>query len=254
MAVTSIFHCAAENIGDRMCGPGQYLWPAENKNFRVSTMRAPSNRVIVGGGQIFSQLPKIVAHIKNRNPRARIVGWGVGLPTRENLRRNVEEAVSSFDAFGTRNYQWRNELRFVPCGSCLSALFDKTSEAKHEVVVFEHRKKAAPENIPNGIPVMRNDSLDAASVINFLASGEIVVTSSYHGVYWAQLLGRKVICIPYNDKFETFQHSPTFAEPGSWKDYLASAKCTEPLLEEYRSINIKYYHDVLEIFEDANER
>lgn len=252
MGVTNIFHCAAENIGDRMCGPGQYLWPSENKNLRVSTMRTPSSKVVVGGGQIFSQLPRIVAFIKEKNPKARIVGWGVGLPTKRTARTNVEKVTSSFDAFGTRNYQWRNEVRFVPCGSCLSTLFDNTPEPTHEVVIFEHCKKTAPENAPNSIPVMRNDTMDAASVINFLASGETIVTSSYHGVYWAQLLGRKVICIPYNDKFETFQYLPKLAEPDNWKDCLASATNVEPLLEEYRSINIKYYHDILNIFEDSN--
>lgn len=85
-------------------------------------------------------------------------------------------------------------------------------------------------------------------VIDFIASGETIVTSSYHGVYWAQLLGRRVICLPYNDKFETFQHRPTMAEAGDWRSGLAGVSETPPLLEEYRALNHAFAQQALEIW------
>jgi polysaccharide pyruvyl transferase WcaK-like protein len=86
-------------------------------------------------------------------------------------------------------------------------------------------------------------------VIDFIASGQTVVTSSYHGVYWAQLLGRRVICLPYNNKFETFQHRPAMGEAGNWRSSLALENQTPPsLLEEYRALNHAFARQALELW------
>ena len=91
---------------------------------------------------------------------------------------------------------------------------------------------------------MNNSSCPPKQAIDFIASGETVVTSSYHGVYWAQLMGRKVICIPFNDKFTTFQHAPTIAESDNWPSHVRRAMGTQPLLDEYRALNISFAQKV----------
>ena len=96
---------------------------------------------------------------------------------------------------------------------------------------------------------MNNKNQNPQSVIDFIAKGETVVTSSYHGVYWAQLLGRKVVCIPYNRKFSTFQYIPVTASENSWKSMIKRAHRTESLLEEYRDINIRFAKQVAELME-----
>lgn len=91
---------------------------------------------------------------------------------------------------------------------------------------------------------MDNAMKDPVSVVDFIASGDTVVTSSYHGVYFAQLLGRKVVCIPYNQKFYAFQNRPTMAEHDNWEHAVRSAQRYDPLLEEYRHINLKFARKV----------
>lgn len=245
--ITNIFHCDARNIGDQMCGPAQYLWSDRSINLREDTTQVPTERVVVGGGQIFSQLPGLVHSVRGAQPNSKIAGWGVGLPIKGRKDQFVREVVSAFDVFGTRNYEWRDEIPFVPCASCLSQAFELDCSPKHEVVIYEHRRKPAPENVPSTIPVLKNDLLDIVRVIDFLASGETVVTSSYHGVYWAQLLGRKVICLPYNEKFRTYQYCPTMANPNDWLQKLKTAKKVGPLLGEYREINMKFRAQVEKI-------
>ncbi|MGB0843298.1 MAG: hypothetical protein ACPGVN_00975 [Alphaproteobacteria bacterium] len=97
---------------------------------------------------------------------------------------------------------------------------------------------------------MNNGGSSAQAAIDFIGSGKTVVTSSYHGVYWAQLLGRKVVCLPYNNKFETFQHQPTFADETNWEAALSTAIQTDPLLEEYRSLNKAFATQVEKLFDE----
>ncbi len=96
--------------------------------------------------------------------------------------------------------------------------------------------------------MLTNRGLPAKQVLEFIAKGETVVTSSYHGVYWAQLLGRKVICVPYGEKFRTFQHLPTYAEPEDWQGIVRLASQTDPLLEQYRQLNLQFAKKVSKLW------
>ena len=85
---------------------------------------------------------------------------------------------------------------------------------KRRVGVYEHRDY--PLRV--GRPVapadrMRNDDQEAAAdplrVLEFLGSSEVVVTSAYHGLYWATLLGRKVVVANmFSSKFAAFPYPP----------------------------------------------
>lgn len=245
--IVNFFHFAADNVGDQMSGPGQYLWPSNCQSAPIGPAYLERlNVAIVGGGQIFSKMGMTVASILEQNPKARVVAWGVGLPPIGTRDRAVSEVAKAFSAFGTRNYDRREEFSFVPCASCLSPLFDQVSSPQHELVVYLHRRKAGPIDIPKGIPTLTNAMRPPKEVIDFIASGDVVVTSSYHGVYWAQLLGRRVICVPYNNKFGTFQHKPTMAEPNRWLSAIDASTRTEPLLNEYRNLNRAFAERALE--------
>jgi hypothetical protein len=234
----NVFHCTADNIGDLMSGPSQYLWPAMAQVAPI-TKKLPANidTAILGGGQIFAQLDKLSAENSERINPVKLIAWGVGLPVHGVRDTTVHKVAQRFHAFSTRNYDWKNVLPFVPCASCLSRTFDTSKAPQHEVVIYNHKKKPGAADVPNGVPVMTNSVDDPRLAIEFIASGETIVTSSYHGVYWAQLLGRRVVCIPYNNKFLTFQNLPSFAAPYDWRQSVTSAKRFPPTLEEYRSIN-----------------
>lgn len=234
----NVFHSTADNIGDQMCGPAQYLWPTIARAAPIrKTLPDGFDAAILGGGQIFAQLDILSAKNAERTAPLKLVAWGVGLPLYGLKDETVHKVAQRFQAFSTRNYDWRNELSFVPCASCLSPLFDNCKTPTHAIVVYNHRKKPGAENVPSEVPIMTNSVGDPKRAIDFIASGDTIVTSSYHGVYWAQLLGRRVVCIPYNSKFQSFQYTPSLATPDSWSAVVKSAKRFPPTLEEYRTLN-----------------
>jgi len=246
----NLFHCYADNIGDRMCGPAQYFWPDK---FEPSSFNRPVISplpTILGGGQIFGQIATTLRRIEKRGiSPSQMFAWGVGLPRKGRNDTKVREVSNQFSRFSTRNYEWKDELEFVPCASCMSPLFDRPAAVEHEIVLYLHRKKLPDIEKVSGIPTMTNAQTDPKVAIDFISSGETVVTNSYHGVYWAQLLGRKVVCIPYNEKFQTFQHSPTYAQPDDWMRNLKLAKWTNSLLEEYRALNSDFASGVNELLQ-----
>lgn len=246
--VSNVYHCSADNIGDLMCGPAQYLWPQVSIDLPLAPVPTFLENVAVGGGQLFSQLSMILASIYEANPAAKVVAWGVGVPPVGTNDMLVREVAQEFALFGTRNYDRREHLTFVPCASCLSPLFDQVESPKHEFVFFLHKRKGGQIDMPHDAPMMTNTQRPPREVIDFIASGETVVTSSYHGVYWAQLLGRRVVCLPYNNKFKTFQHMPTMAEPTNWRAPLASVSHVSPLLEEYRALNYIFAEKALDVW------
>ena len=245
-STVNIFHHRADNIGDRLCGPAQYFWPDRVRNVGFKYELTQPENAILGGGQVFGQTSKFSQYLIE-NPVGTLVAWGIATPLRGKADASVRDVSSRFSLFGTRNFDWRDDLRFVPCASCMSPAFDAVPQPKHDVVIYAHRKKTPDLVAQDGIPYMTNSLRTAREAIDFIAQGETVVTSSYHGVYWAQLLGRKVICIPYNEKFSTLQFTPKMSTAGTWHDDLNLASRTDPLLDAYREINTKFAGEVAEL-------
>ena len=90
------------------------------------------------------------------------------------------------------------------------------------------------------MPVMKNNKMNFEDVIAFLGSAETVVTDSYHGAYWAQLLGKNVHVASWSVKFDHMKHQPNFLE--SINSPLPSIKNKIPgFLEECQEYNRNFY-------------
>jgi hypothetical protein len=128
----------------------------------------------------------------------------------------------------------------------MSPLFDEVRpEPQHEVVAYWNAQKRQPAF--DGVPAMDNEQ-PFAGVLRHLASGRGVVTNSYHGVYWATLLGRPVVVWkPYSVKFHRFKHPPMLCEPGDgWRTMLNKALVYPEALEECRAANRLFYAAVVD--------
>lgn len=235
--IKNFFHKDANNVGDRSCGPAKYFFSGEVASENLNADKTGQEVKIFGGGSIFDQLRGV-------EKKGLLISWGVGIPPKGKRDQDVSDVVDRFDMFSTRNYDWRDEIRFVPCVSCMSSYFDDAPDPLHDFVVFAHRKKTPELEAPVGVPFMTNRNRSMSEAIDFISSGEVVVTSSYHGVYWAQLLGRKVLCIPFNNKFYTMEDSPYFSTIETWTRDLGKAKRHVSKLGEYRELNIDFSKDV----------
>ena len=247
------------NMGDLAANPGDYFTlpgQSESGDFWSSVNRGvvDYDNIIVGGGVYANNFAKKPEYFRRLNPKKHLIIWGAGLENPGGPAM-ASELVERSSLIGTRDYRsasaGRNKVFFCPCSSAMDRAFDVTRpEPVHEVVCFTHHNKAYPGNPLRGYPTMHNYG-DFIEAIDFLASGKIVITDSYHGLYWATLLSKKVVCLERGGKFNvTFKWQPVYASPSRHRDALENADDIPfypDALRECRELNMQFYARVLNL-------
>lgn len=237
-------HRKTDNVGDLHCSPVEYFGFGRAK-VQPFGPRVPECRLaIFGGGQTWHACAKGVVY-RSKKARHRVI-WGVGIaPTAaKSLMFDVVKAncaLLSTRCFGVR------QARYVPCVTAMSPLFDDAPEPSEAVVMFSHAVKSEGLRRLPGVPDMTNHNVTMKDAIRHIARGETVVTNSFHGTYWALLLGRRVICVPFNNKFLFFPDPPTVAGPEDWPDMIGKAQRYDGLLEQARALNRGFFDDVMNL-------
>ncbi len=219
----------SKNIGDKVSRPSLYF-DYETTNFdirRVGNEPLPKADVyLCGGGAITRSLTDLPENsIK--------IGWGIGQSLRPAPAKATSVPLKDWDLLGTRDVI--PGIEWVPCVSCMSPLFDKEYEIEHVQVSYMNALKYSHPDMPYDT---NRGTFEEA--IRFIGSGAVVITNSYHGAYWATLLGRAAVIVnPYNSKFYQYKHQPALEgeKPISYPE----------ALEECREANIKFDRKVRDL-------
>lgn len=239
--VSNIHWTKGPNLGDRVCGPARYLWPDAVPEAHVDD-GWPHGNVILGGGGLCH--PDLSAMVERHLGARRFVVWAVG--TNTHGERGAVDYPRWFDravAVGVRD--WRpTERRWVPCPSCLSPEFDRARRCpvRYPAVGYWHHRRPLPcgEGI-EAIPGLTNACPTLRQALEHLASGETVVTNTYHGAYWGALLGRGVV-VPdaFSSRFFWLRYAPRICEPAEWRAAADVAQVYPGALEECRAANLGF--------------
>jgi hypothetical protein len=251
MTVTNIFRADATNVGDWYCAPNRYF-PLSGRQCDILDLRPGSleGSVIVGGGGLMGETFRVfMQEIAKARPRMdALIAWGIG----ENFNvdrgggivlpytQPLPDYLSAFDLVGVRDFG--TNYRWAPCASCMLPYFDDSrASAEHEIVIYEHKRIRIPID---GFPRKTNDGNDIDGALNFLSSGEVVITNSYHGAYWATLLGRRVLAIPNLSKMYRFKHAPVISRAQHWKRLIELTVPYPDALVECRAATRAFYEEV----------
>lgn len=224
-------HHNTRNLGDRVCSPMDYYPDLAARGTRVDLDQPtpPCKFVVYGGGKIMGGLHRTLCAADSA-ARARIA-WSVSTVQKSRIAPRYWLAYRKMTLIGTRDW---GDTRFdwSPCVTCVSPEFDQPACEQHDVVAYVHHWRARDRGVelPRGIPVMENVEEDFAKVIRFIASGKVVMSNSYHGVYWALLLGKKVLCVPYSNKFYNYRIAPGYSTGTDWHRDLAKARGSGEML------------------------
>lgn len=203
--------------------------------------------IVIGGGGLLSDngyyLRDTINYLLENN---KIIFWGVGVNTfrKPNFSfLNHKNILLS----GIRDYDYLITNNYVPCPSCKISLFDDEYEINSEIGIIEH--PIHPIHI-TGIPKISNSS-DIIQLISFIGSKEIIITSSYHGVYWSQIMGKKVLYYVENEvpnyKFFTLKNRVTTCNSSDWIKKTNNLTSVVGFKKECREINDDFYMKVLEL-------
>jgi hypothetical protein len=100
--------------------------------------------------------------------------------------------------------------------------------------------------LPIGFPILDN-SAPLDEVIPFIGATQTLLTDSYHGAYWATLMGRKVVAFPTSSKFYDLKHAIPLGDPVDWQKLSRLSIAYPEALEECREANRDFYLKVLEL-------
>lgn len=253
--IDSIYCNNTENIGDKLSAPLLYFNYYLTRNINISDLpniKTMCNVFILGGGGLLSPFFKDSLNvIYEKIDKFKIkIAWGIGYNTHygdENCF-DYNELLKNFDLVGTRDY--KSIYRWVPCASCMHPMFTKASlNITEDIVIYEHGD--FPIDI-NGYNRLSNFEKDFFKVINFLNNSNIVITNTYHGVYWATLLNKKVLVIPFSNRFDNFKHPPVVCNVDNYKSKIEYAKNYPHALYECRIANIKFSEEVFKVLNKSS--
>lgn len=232
-----------DNVGDRWCSPYDYGYFEDALALDLDDPTPLCDAVIYGGGKIFGSLyEKLNVYDKMAKHR---IAWGVSTVQSSLFSFRYTRSRQSMTLVGSRDYG-DDRYEYAPCMSCMSPLFTQEHREIHDVVFYLHKMKSESlmNSIPNNVPVLDNHCSSMDEAIKFLGSGETVVSNSYHGVYWALLLGKKVICLPFSKKFLFYRLPPTYSDKKNWIKQLSLAKRQKNMLELCKAESIKFENKV----------
>lgn len=266
LRVWNLHHLAFGNIGDRECTPFRWFsdLAGDGLDLRDESLngdvakRLSGEVIVLGGGGLFLPLcwQLYVQPLLDRGNT--VIGWGIGHhhdnvhlgPNEQpgDWSASVEEyrndyPLDRFRLLGVRD--WNTGLRWVPDASCMHPAFDASYPIDHDVVVYEH---GALEPIPLGVPKLSNvGDTPFEDVAGFLASGRVLVTNSYHGAYWATLLGRPTLLWqPWCSKFLLLRYPLPWVGPDTWEQAVEEAMTYPDALTACRAANAAFAEDVLQ--------
>lgn len=253
MTVVSIFRTDPTNVGDWYCNPGRYFdLHGSDRDILAPVADQLSGNVVVGGGGLIAETFRLhMECLAKSRPRLKsLIAWGIGESLNVDRKGGfvlpysgpLPAYLDCFDLVGVRDYGTR--YTWAPCVSCLLPHFDSAAVPTCEAVIYEHKRIPIPIE---GFSRRANDGNDIDEVLAFLASAEVVITNSYHGAYWATLLGRRVLAIPNMSKMYRFKHPPVIGRPENWKRLIGLTATYPKALSECRAATNAFYLEVLKL-------
>ena len=234
------------NVGDYHSAPFLYFDFLKGSQFHYCNpaLKDLSGKfVVVGGGGPLGVYSNEVRLFSQAHP-AGLVAWGLGTNRLGHMAPDYSD-LNGYGLVGCRD--WGSPFEWVPCVSCMSPLLDEIRKTvpTSQAVVFVHKNRSWWRT---GCPEKSNLGDDLESVLRVLASGDVVLTNSYHGAYWATLLGRGVVIAdPWSSKFLYMKHRHVMTRWEDAKKSIGRAVRYPNALEECRIANMRFSDKVLEM-------
>ncbi|CAO3459820.1 hypothetical protein [Azospirillum largimobile] len=235
-------------------GWNKWEQPDEQERAKWHETFRDSDLIIIGGGGLleidfFERSLQYIFSL--RQSHQKIILWGAGhnqwdVNDWRAIKKRIDWKKYPFDEIGVRDAG--EVMPWVPCASCMADELDDHGSVEHEFALYLTADgiSANPvwtEAIRNEFPMMSNSS-EFHIVISFLRSGETILTDSYHGAYWATLLGKKVVAFPSSSKYYSLKHPVPLCDPEDWRRFSKLARIYDGALEECRSANLLYYRQI----------
>lgn len=264
----------AVNLGDWICSPYTYYstYFSEytcvfHSHWSILWHEIDKGDVVIlgGGGQLDNsdalnnQINRILRNCDN------VVIWGSGThryAPGNIFNKNTAEVPILYDKaklIGVRDYDHPSGLPYLPCVSCMHPAFMQGTAQPIKIrrKIGTIRSALETSFAVSGLPSFVDNSQPLEKIIEYVLESEIILVSSYHGAFWSQLLGKRVVlpesrlCV---DKYKYFKNKPAFY-PGSDYDEAALISHTDNsvsssgFLDECRQMSNSFFSKVADLIQ-----
>lgn len=250
-----------KNTGDFICNPSRYFNFPDLDSKRLNHRHEVDNKhlIIGGGGLIHKHWYHSINQLLDKNPKSTTL-WGIGHNTKgipSYTYQYYPKWIDRCNLIGIRDYIDDHKDLYLPDVSCMHPAFDKEYEITRDIVYYLRVRKCEQHQLWKDKSTLKNSTRDFNKIAKFLGSAETVVTDSYHGVYWAQLLGKNVICYSWGVKFLNLRIMPVF-QKGNIREAINNISLdsvrfdpydNKEYLEESRDLNKKFYKRFLNLLD-----
>lgn len=247
------------NCGDRIASPLLYYYEYFKK-YRIKRHDirfvdvdsiAAGDVVILGGGGMFDYAEFINRAI-NRvlDTGAAVIAWAPGFNTHTEYSESFKTTIDfeRFAAIAVRDYANNCGLNYLPDVTCkLSGLKEKYPLCR-KFGIAQH--KDYPIDGFNYAKITNDREIE--EILHFIGESEIIISNSFHMIYWAILMGKKVICVnPFSSKFSNFKYKPEYfhTNADNFTDCVNRAQNYD-VLDECIKANDAFFERVKEIIEN----
>jgi hypothetical protein len=164
---------------------------------------------------------------------------------KENIFKEIYIQPASGDAGGSLgaalaiSTMYYNEPRIITNGEDqMSGTYLGPDFSEKEIVLMNKKTNAISKKYQNFATSSNTTNLE--ELIQFIGSADNIITDSYHTMYWAMLMKKKVIAIPNSSKFYDFKHQPIISNFDEALQYLNKGTTYDGLLQECRDLNHKF--------------
>jgi hypothetical protein len=226
------------------------IWAAiQNKPNHEQYLIKDSLVIIGGGGLITTEgnfLQETTEFLVKNN---KVIFWGVGSNTFEKPSYDILSHPNVLLS-GVRDIVYGLNVEYLPCVSCKHSLFDEEYTSTDSIGIIEHPRH--PIDIA-GIEKISNQS-NIESIVNFLSSKSKIISSTFHGVYWSQLLDKEVLYFKttdtINSKIINLKHRVPICDVSNFSEKINNISSTKGMLSESRKLNDDFYSKTIKIFQE----
>ncbi len=193
---------------------------------------------VLGGGGLVNQNEAWNHAVNKLAKKNKVIGWGIGFNRHYDTSISEPINLKEFALLGLRDFN-KTPYRYVPCPSCLYPALEKKLPVKRKIGAILHYGNLIDSL---GYDTIYNDR-SFEEIITFIAESEVILTNTYHMVYWSTLMGKKVILLKsFSERFKYFQYPPVFYS-GDLESDIKQAKIYTEALANCRKLNLEFFQD-----------
>ncbi|MCH5195599.1 MAG: polysaccharide pyruvyl transferase family protein [Oscillospiraceae bacterium] len=248
------------NCGDRLCSPLLYYKDFFKKyNIKCHDIRyvdfgtiSPSDVVIIGGGGLIDYSEKLNRNINGAlETGAAVIMWAAGLNTHDEFDGtfSTEIEYEKFKRAAVRDCTNKHGLEYLPDVSCKLPGLKKEYTIRRKYGVARHKDYPLP--LLEEYDSITNAS-DIEDILKFIGESEIILSNSFHLIYWSLLMGKKTICVDsFSSKFDSYKYKPEYYSSSSdnLEECAAKAKSYD-IIDECIADNDSFFEFVKQIIEE----